>query len=85
MRLMKFPMMASLALCLTAGSCPRPEPQVAAPTEAAFCDVEEPRRFSQAELTWRAEHAPWNLRRDYKTNLTWERECEDGEPEEAAD
>lgn len=42
-----------------------------------FCDVEEPRRFSQAEIDWRAEHAPWNLRRDFQTNLTWERECDD--------
>jgi hypothetical protein len=41
-----------------------------------FCDVEEPRRFSQEELDWRAAHAPWNLRRDFKTNLTWDRECD---------
>ena len=44
--------------------------------DAKFCDVEEKRRFSQEEINWRAEHAPWNLRRDYKTNTTWERECE---------
>jgi len=37
--------------------------------------VEEPRRFSQEELDWRAENAPWNLRRDHKTNTTWDREC----------
>ena len=43
--------------------------------EALFCDVEEPRRFSQEELEWRAANAPWNLRRDYKTNTTWDREC----------
>ena len=43
--------------------------------EALFCDVEEPRRFTQAELDWRAENAPWNLRRDFKTNTTWDREC----------
>jgi len=46
-----------------------------ASTDALFCDVEEERRFSQAEIDWRAANAPWNLRRDYKTNLTYEREC----------
>ena len=44
-----------------------------------FCDVEEPRRFSQEELDWRAANAPWNLRRDFKTNTTWDRECVDTE------
>jgi hypothetical protein len=39
-----------------------------------FCDVEEPRRFSQEELDWRSANAPWNLRRDFKTNATWDRE-----------
>jgi len=47
-----------------------------ASTDALFCDVEEERRFSQAEIDWRAANAPWNLRRDYKTNLTYERECD---------
>jgi len=40
-----------------------------------FCDVEEPRRFSQEEIDWRSKNAPWNLRRDFATNLTWDREC----------
>lgn len=53
-----------------------PAPAVVASTEAAFCDVEEKRRFSKEEVEWRAANAPWNLRRDYKTNLTYERECE---------
>jgi hypothetical protein len=44
-----------------------------------FCDVEEARRFSQEEIDWRAEHALWNLRRDFKTNATWDRECVGGE------
>ena len=44
--------------------------------EAAFCDLEEKRYFSQAELDWRAQNAPENLRLDYKTNLAIERECE---------
>jgi len=61
-------------LSLTAGCAATPV--TVASTDAAFCDVEEARRFTQAEIDWRAEHAPWNLRRDYKTNLTWERECE---------
>jgi hypothetical protein len=42
---------------------------------ALFCDVEEPRRFSQEELDWRSKNAPWNLRRDFATNATWDREC----------
>lgn len=45
--------------------------------EALFCDVEEPRKFTQRELDWRAANAPWNLRRDFKTNTTWDRECPD--------
>jgi len=53
--------------------CAQKEPVII--EEALFCDVEEPRRFSQAEIDWRAENAAWNLRKDYKTNLTWEREC----------
>jgi len=64
-------------MLLTAGCAKPPEP--VASTEALFCDVEEPRRFSQEELDWRAANAPWNLRRDYKTNLTWERECDAGD------
>ena len=62
-----------LPLFLIAG-CAKPVDPVV--TAALFCDVEEPRRFSQAELEWRAANAPWNLRKDYKTNLTIERECE---------
>jgi len=37
--------------------------------------VEEERRFSQDEINWRTANAPWNLARDYRTNLTFEREC----------
>lgn len=47
-----------------------------ASTEPLFCDVEEKRVFSQEEIDWRAANAPWNLRRDYKTNKSFERECE---------
>lgn len=64
-------------LCLPAGSCLRPVP--VASTEPLFCDVEEKRVFTQEEIDWRVVHAPWNIRKDYKTNLTWERECEKGE------
>ncbi len=60
-------------LFLTAGCSPDPEP--VASTEPLFCDIEEPRRFTQAELDWRAANAPWNLRRDFKTNAAWDREC----------
>lgn len=62
-------------MCLPAGSCLKPD-LVVASTDAAFCDVEEKRRFTKQEIEWRAANAPWNLRRDYKTNLTYERECE---------
>jgi len=66
---------------LTAGCFRQPEPM---PTEALFCDVEEKRRFSQEEIDWRSDNAPWNLRRDFATNLSYERECEvDGESGEA--
>jgi hypothetical protein len=65
------------AAFLTLGGCQWTEPSVVyVPDGAAnFCDVEELRRFSQAELDWRADNAPWNLRRDFKTNTTWGREC----------
>lgn len=49
--------------------------EVEVDTSARFCDVEEPRRFSQEELDWRAANAAWNLRRDFKTNASWDREC----------
>lgn len=63
-------------LCLIAG-CASNQP--APPIENAFyCDVEEKRFFSQEEIDWRGEHAPWNLAKDYRTNLSWEREeCDD--------
>jgi len=67
--------MTSCTMFLLTG-CGQKEP--AAIEEPLFCDVEEPRKFSQEELDWRAENAPWNLRRDYKTNLTWDRECPGG-------
>jgi hypothetical protein len=69
------------ATFLTLGGCRWIEPEtVIVPDEAPnFCDVEEPRRFTQAELDWRADNAPWNLRRDFKTNTTWDRECVEGD------
>lgn len=64
-----------LATFLIAGCGQKhPDPIV---TEALFCDVEELRRFSKEEVIWRTENAPWNFRRDLKTNLTFERECVD--------
>lgn len=67
-------LMATCATFLTTGCAPDPEVVVVPPEGALFCDIEEPRRFSQEELDWRSEHAPWNLRRDFKTNTSWERE-----------
>jgi hypothetical protein len=62
-------------MLLTLAGCFRPEvPEYSGPL---FCDVEEPRRFSQEEIDWRAANAPWNLRRDFQTNTTWDRECDD--------
>ena len=63
----------ALAMCLMAGSCLKPD--VVASTEPLFCDLEEQRRFTQEELDWRKVHAPWNLRKDFKTNATGTREC----------
>lgn len=73
MRLMNF-LILPLCVSLTTG-CQWFQPRVVSDDKANFCDVEEPRRFTQAELDWRAEHAPANLRRDFKTNTTWDREC----------
>ena len=50
-------------------------PVVVASTEALFCDVEQPRRFTREELVWRSQNAPDNLRLDHKTNAAWDREC----------
>ena len=55
--------------------CSKPQETVSG-KEAYFCDVEEKRRFTQQEIDWRTQHAPWNLSRDFRTNLSWERECE---------
>lgn len=68
-------MLRTILICATFPliGCAEPEPIVEA---ALFCDVEEPRRFSHEEWAWRAENAPWNLRKDIATNLTWQRECE---------
>ena len=69
------------AILLTASfltGCAAPTLVIPPPIEGAlFCDIEEPRRFSQAEIDWRAEYAPWNLRRDFQTNTAWDRECVD--------
>lgn len=55
--------------------CSQPETPEILDEPVLFCDVEEARRFSQEELDWRSANAPWNLRRDFKTNTTWDREC----------
>lgn len=71
---------AGLPLFLTTG-CFRTPPATLDPADVVlFCDVEEPRKFSQKELDWRAANAPWNLRRDFKTNTTWDRECVEESP-----
>lgn len=57
-----------------AGACDS-DPQPVLSDGPLFCDVEELRLFTQAELDWRAANAPDNLRRDFKTNTTFDREC----------
>lgn len=74
MKLTRWAMMIFGVLFLGAGSCLRPL-EVAPIEGPLFCDVEEPRRFTQEEVDWRARFAPANLRRDFRTNLNFEREC----------
>lgn len=62
----------TLAMSLMAGSCLKPEPAIEG---ALFCDVTTLRKFTQAEIDWRSANAPWNLKKDYAQNLTFEREC----------
>ncbi|MGI3164965.1 hypothetical protein [Pseudooceanicola sp. 200-1SW] len=69
-----------LASCSFLAACAKDDVALGLrPPGPAFCDVEEMRIFSQAEIDWRAAHAPWNLRRDLKTNATWEAECPPGD------
>lgn len=58
----------------------KPEVVVVPDDQPLFCDVEDPRRFTQAELDERAAKYPANLRRDFKTNTAWDRWCAN-EPE----
>lgn len=60
-------------MLLSAGCSQKEQPII---TDPLFCDLEEKRRFTQEEIDWRAANAPWNLRKDFKTNLAYERECE---------
>jgi hypothetical protein len=49
-------LMLILPMFLITGCAPDP---IMVPGDAAdFCDVEEPRRFTQEELDWRAANAP---------------------------
>lgn len=72
MRLTAFPTMAC-ALFLITGCGEKPPPEQ--PAGPQFCDVEEPRRFTQEQLDWRAENDTANLRRDFKTNAAWDSFC----------
>jgi len=70
-----FPMMLLATGFLTTGcSAPTPTPPPVV-TEPFFCDVYEPRRFTQDEIDWRSANAPWNLRRDFANNRAHDREC----------
>ena len=72
MRLMLYPTALFLTLLTLAGCATE---AVEGEPPLSFCDAEEERRFSQEEIDWRSANAPWNLRRDFKTNETGEREC----------
>lgn len=61
---------------LITGCSPPPPDPVPVPIGPLFCEVEEMRKFTQIELDWRSANAPWNLRRDFKTNGTLEEECQ---------
>jgi hypothetical protein len=74
MRKLMRSLMPICGLFLIGGCGPDPVP-VLPPAGLLFCDAEEARRFTQEELDWRSAYAPWNLRRDFKTNLTLEEEC----------
>lgn len=69
------PMMILAGPFLLTG-CSTPTP-VMPPTidEPFFCDVFEPRRYTQEEIDVRAERWPANLRRDFANNATYDREC----------
>lgn len=73
MKLIAYPTMIC-ALFLVSG-CDRPPPVELPPQGPLFCEIEEPRRFTQEELDWRSTYAPWNLRRDWNTNKTFDDEC----------
>ena len=75
-RLTRFLTLICATSLITGCAYPPSEPSVVVDDAANFCDVEEPRRFTRIELDWRAENAPDNLRKDHKTNETWDRECE---------
>ena len=67
--------LTTLAICLSAlilAGCSKPELII---TAALFCDLTEQRRFSQESLDWRAQFDAANLRRDYKSNAHFDREC----------
>lgn len=70
-----FPMVILAGPFLLAG-CSTPTP-VMPPTidEPFFCDVFEPRRYTQEEIDVRADRWPANLRRDFANNATYDREC----------
>ena len=78
MRLIILPLISLLTFPLIGCSPPPPPVEV---TEPLFCDIEEPRRFTQEELDVRAERWPANLRRDFKTNAAWDaEECDKPDP-----
>jgi hypothetical protein len=64
--------LTACAIALLSGCDRRPEPTYVKPL---FCDLYEPRRFTQTELDWRITNAPTNIRADLINNEDWKGAC----------
>lgn len=65
--------MLILASLFLMNGCAKPEIEVT--QDPKFCNLYEPRKFSQQEIDWRSANAPWNLRRDITNNKDFDDEC----------
>ena len=65
---------------LTSGCFRGTDPVAPPTTELLYCDYfgreERPFRFRQAEINLREFSYPVNIGKEYRINLTWERECQ---------
>ncbi len=65
-------LMTACVSALLSGCSPEPTVVYQGPL---FCDLYEPRRFSQHVFDWRVENDNANLRRDLTNNEDWKAEC----------